>query len=444
MKHLLLLFVFIFSINITIAQQWWAEQTSGVSTALTSVSVADGSGNNVWICGYSGVVLRTTNRGTNWISVGANGIPNTTQLINICAIDGNTAIVSGYLSTNTWAWKTTNAGANWTQVFAQTGGFVDGVVFRPGSTTECVLIGDPVGSRWAIFRSTNAGSTWDSTGCFLPQNGTEGGYNNSLYWSRFNGAMGDSGLWFGTNNYRIYHSVDRGLTWRVQPTLAEQNSYALGFMFGTGQVGGANLYRSIDFGFSWTLISGTLGTGNFGGVVGFGNIVDNVLFQGLTWYVRTDTKIYRGSSYGGFAVEYTAPAGNYRYIATHDYGGPIWAVRADGGISACVACNVSGVSPLSSEAPTKFSLGQNYPNPFNPVTTFEFSVPTRNYVKICVYSSIGQLVEVISDGVMNAGSYGVNWNASKLSSGVYYYSLIAKDEVTSKTFTETKKMVLVK
>ena len=45
---------------------------------------------------------------------------------------------------------------------------------------------------------------------------------------------------------------------------------------------------------------------------------------------------------------------------------------------------------------------------------------------------------------MNAGSYGVNWNASKLSSGVYYYSLIAKDEVTSKTFTETKKMVLVK
>jgi photosystem II stability/assembly factor-like uncharacterized protein len=444
MKHLLLLFVFIFSINITIAQQWWAEQTSGVTTALTSVSVAEQSYmlSKVWVCGYSGVVLRTTNSGTNWISVGANGIPNTTQLINVCAIDGNTAIVSGYLSTNTWAWKTTNAGANWTQVFAQTGGFVDGVVFRPGSTTECVLVGDPVGSRWAIFRSTNAGSTWDSAGCFLPQNAAEGGYNNSLYWSRFSGAQGDSGLWFGTNNSRIYHSRDRGFTWLVESTGSELNSYTVGFFNYSGLFAGANLYGSSNFGYSWSQVTGALGTGNFGGIVGFGAPVDEALFPGLSWYVRSDNKIYRGVS--NYTVEYSAPTGNYRHIGTHDYGGPIWAIRDNGGISACVACNVSGVSPLSSETPTKFSLGQNYPNPFNPVTTFEFSVPTRSYVKICVYSSIGQLAEVISEGVMNAGSFGVNWNASKLSSGVYYYSLIAKDEVSSKTFTDTKKMVLVK
>src|SRR5258706_10433867 len=97
MKYLFMI-VFLFSISNSFSQQYWAEQTSGVTTTLTSVSVPPNN-NGVWVCGYSGVVLRTTNSGTTWTNVSGNGIPNNVQLINICGIDVTTALVAGYLGT---------------------------------------------------------------------------------------------------------------------------------------------------------------------------------------------------------------------------------------------------------------------------------------------------------------------------------------------------------
>lgn len=440
MKQILTILFSIISFCNSFSQtQWWAEQNSGVSATLTSVSVPQY--NSVWVCGYSGTVLRTTNNGTNWISVGANGIPSNVQLINICAIDGNTALVAGYIgTTNTWVWKTTNGGANWTQVFNQPNGFIDGIAMRPNQTTEGIMIGNPVGGRWTIFKTTDMGSTWDSTGLRLAQNGTEGGWNNSVYWSKLPNAVGDTGLWFGTNNFRIYHSTNRGSSWIVQSTGAEQNVYTLGLFSNFGLSGGATLLGTNTFGYSWQLVSGTPGAGNFGGVVGFfAPVEDNILFQGYCWYVRSDNKIYRGiSTYGGYSVEYTAPAGNYRHINTAWYSGPIWAVRDNGGISACVYCGISGVTSVSNEMPSKFSLKQNYPNPFNPETIIEFDVPKTSQVKIEIFDNLGKSIEVLSDQQVNAGAYIVKWNAAKYSSGIYFYRISAAG------YFETGKMILMK
>lgn len=273
MKYLFIL-TFLFSFNSSFSQQYWAEQTSGVTTTLTSVSSLGNGG--VWVCGYSGVVLRTRNSGTTWTNVSGNGIPNNVQLINICGIDASTALVAGYLgTTDTWIWKTTNSGANWTQVFHQANGFVDGIAMRPGVPTEGIMVGDPIGGRWTIFKTTNAGTTWDSAGLRLAQVGTEASWNNAVYWSRINGATGDSGLWFGTNNFRVYHSTNRGLNWVVQSTGTEQNSYALGFLFNQGQVGGATLLQTGNYGYSFSTVNSTMGTGNFGGLIGFYAPVDN-------------------------------------------------------------------------------------------------------------------------------------------------------------------------
>ncbi|MDA3839235.1 MAG: choice-of-anchor J domain-containing protein [Candidatus Delongbacteria bacterium] len=90
--------------------------------------------------------------------------------------------------------------------------------------------------------------------------------------------------------------------------------------------------------------------------------------------------------------------------------------------------------------PTTTSLEQNYPNPFNPNTTINFSVAQDNsQIKLIVYNVNGQIVNTLVDGIKNVGKYAVNFDASTLNSGVYYYSL----EVNG-VKEDTKKMIMIK
>ncbi|MCX7876763.1 MAG: T9SS type A sorting domain-containing protein, partial [Melioribacteraceae bacterium] len=88
--------------------------------------------------------------------------------------------------------------------------------------------------------------------------------------------------------------------------------------------------------------------------------------------------------------------------------------------------------------PTEFSLGQNYPNPFNPTTTIEFALPKKSNVNLIVYDILGGTVASLVNSEMEAGYHKVNFDASNLSSGVYFYSIKAGE------FTSVKKLVLMK
>jgi len=88
--------------------------------------------------------------------------------------------------------------------------------------------------------------------------------------------------------------------------------------------------------------------------------------------------------------------------------------------------------------PGKYSLLQNYPNPFNPKTVIEFYIPKNDYVTLKVYNWLGQEVASLVEGERAAGKYKITFDASKLSSGVYFYSLRTRD------YSETRKMILVK
>lgn len=100
--------------------------------------------------------------------------------------------------------------------------------------------------------------------------------------------------------------------------------------------------------------------------------------------------------------------------------------------------NTLGIQPVSNEIPKSYSLSQNYPNPFNPVTNINFSVPISRLVILKVYDITGKEVAQLVNKTMAAGVYTYDFNASQLSSGVYFYRMTAGD------FTEVKKMVLVK
>jgi uncharacterized delta-60 repeat protein len=93
---------------------------------------------------------------------------------------------------------------------------------------------------------------------------------------------------------------------------------------------------------------------------------------------------------------------------------------------------------LLTEIPDNYLLHQNYPNPFNPNTNIRFELPLESNAKIEIFNSIGELMETLIDEMLQPGIYDINWNASGLSSGVYFFKL------TAGTFTDTKKMSLVK
>ncbi|MBM4157466.1 MAG: T9SS type A sorting domain-containing protein [Ignavibacteria bacterium] len=90
------------------------------------------------------------------------------------------------------------------------------------------------------------------------------------------------------------------------------------------------------------------------------------------------------------------------------------------------------------EIPLEYKLSQNYPNPFNPLTKISFSIPKSDFVKLAVYDILGKEVSVLVNERRNSGSYIIDFDASSLTSGVYFYKL------TSGDFTDMKKMILLK
>lgn len=97
-----------------------------------------------------------------------------------------------------------------------------------------------------------------------------------------------------------------------------------------------------------------------------------------------------------------------------------------------------GINEEGTGIPDKFNLYQNYPNPFNPVTNIKFDLPESGKISLKVYDRLGKKAAELINGYRSAGSYEINFDATGLSSGVYFYKL-----VTGK-ITATKRMLLIK
>ena len=103
----------------------------------------------------------------------------------------------------------------------------------------------------------------------------------------------------------------------------------------------------------------------------------------------------------------------------------------------------SDVAEVEVSIPTEFSLEQNYPNPFNPTTSIQFSLPVDAQVKINIYNLVGEKVAEAASGNYAAGTHKINFNASTLTSGIYFYRLDATG-VDGNTFSSIRKMTLLK
>ena len=348
------------------AQMQWFEQTTPVSIELMSVSAVND--NIVWACGLGNAqVVRTTDGGT-WMNATGSGILPGLHITNIWGIDENNALVTGTTTSSiTYVYKTTNGGLNWTQVFNQSGGFINAVQLT--SANNGFMVGDPVAGRWSLWKTTDAGYTWDSSGLYVPEQ-SNFGYPNTLF-------ISGSHYWFGTLNYVIMHSSDYGNTWSPQVT-TQLLIVAIWFNnINMGLAGGyaCEIDRTINGGNNWYFLNTLPLYSSIHGITG----------TGQEWWLcsttYTPSKIWYSSNNGAsWTVQHTINGAQYVHISKARTGSNIWAVGTFNTISKYgLSTNLKN---NSSEIPSKYNLSQNYPNPFNPVTNIRFDIPRSSHVKI--------------------------------------------------------------
>jgi len=151
-------------------------------------------------------------------------------------------------------------------------------------------------------------------------------------------------------------------------------------------------------------------------------------------------------------------SGNLKWAITYNYSGQsdeaIYAIALDSLENVFIAGrsdnrhltikysqSITGVNPLITNIPYKFSLSQNYPNPFNPTSNLEFGISNPGFVSLKVYDVLGNEVAVIVNERKNAGTYNYQFSTVnyQLSSGIYFYSLYVDGELI-----DTKRMILLK
>ncbi len=371
--------------------------------------------NTGWICG-DGIILKTTNKGINWI-VQDNPAPEK-YLYSIHPVDSNIVYCVGWFQT---ILKTTNGGENW--IALQNGIWGQSKSYR-ATFFHNALTGWVAGTGDRIYKTTNGGISFDSI--LIPYNVL----NDIHFKNQLTGIVAGDGA-------TVLKTTDGGFTWnqsyivpgaygdfRKVSVINNQYCFAV--------EDGKRVFKSTNYGDSFDSIGYVAGADHpyscrfsslqTGWVCGtFGQIFKSI-DGGATWnyqYVNTTNIGWLRSFW--FQDDYTgwAVGGNTKLLFTSS-GGSTFA-------------GVTGT-----EFPDKYILHQNYPNPFNSSTVIEFEIPKRTEIKLSVYDMLGREVKTLVNEIKSPGKYIVSFDASSLSSGVYFYKISAGE------FSDVMRMVLIK
>ena len=193
---------------------------------------------------------------------------------------------------------------------------------------------------------------------------------------------------------------------------------------------GNGVFRSTDKGLSWTAASAGLPyTSGYTLAISGTNLFAGTAAAGV--FLSTDSGMsWTGVNSGLTNTVVVTLAVSEENIFAGTSGGGVWRRP--------LSQMIASVNRATSELPGEFLLLQNYPNPFNPSTTIRYALPSKSLVTLSVYSTLGQELDVLSQGVQEAGYHDVQFNASRLASGVYFCRLHAG------SFVQTKKLILLR
>ncbi|QQS37773.1 MAG: T9SS type A sorting domain-containing protein [Ignavibacteriales bacterium] len=378
------------------------------------------------VAGNGGQCWKTTDGGTSWVSIGAFG---TLGQQTIAMIDSVTAMIGGSTTIN----KTTDGGASWTPI-------VPGVPIGPLSrirmmnATDGFLIGASGTSQTGyVFKTTDAGATWINKN--FPFTGTM--LYNIVFRSDSDYVVtGYSGGVFHTrNDGQSWTQLNIGLLNVVQSqvigiSLASQDTIIVGGA-------GASIVKihlepilPVELSSFTSTVSGNDVTLSWSTASELNNSGFEVERKQESSYSWESLGFIQGR---GTTTEQSTYSFTDKNLASGIYNYRIKQIDYDGTVS-----YFSLSETIEIGMPAVFELAQNYPNPFNPSTFISYSIPVKSNVTLKIFDVLGNEIKTLVNESKDAGNYTINFNASDLSSGVYFYTINAAN------YTQTKKMTLIK
>jgi photosystem II stability/assembly factor-like uncharacterized protein len=407
-------------------------------------------------------LYKTTDGGSNWFPI-INGVGTIKTFLSLAmsptdpnTIYAGTSFDPGTSTGPSAIYKTTDGGANW--VLSSTGLPTDPTEINPIRTLNVSDVNPNVVTAslfvntatllGGFYLSTNAGASWVQKNNGLPivqskllrSTAIRPGFDNQFYLGLDFASGTDIGVWAttdGGNNWFNFNGGTMLNTYTIRALVFNPSGNHTLFA-GRGSTT-ANLGGVYEYTFSTVPVELV----SFSAEV-FGGDVN------LSWITATELNNY------GFQVERRNSASNEwvnigfvngngsstetRYYSFSDNSVPVgkytYRLKQLDFSGSYEYSNEVEVSIL--EVLNDFTLNQNYPNPFNPSTRISFSIPKSGYTSLKIYDVLGKEVSNPIEGELNEGNYEIHFNASNLSSGIYFYSL------TSGEFTKTMKMILSK
>lgn len=405
----------------------WVEQNSSSSYFLTAIYFFNentgliGSASPLPITNnfLGGEIIRTTNGGTIWQRV---LLDSNLRVRSFYFVDQNTGYAIGgtYISSGKLI-KTTNGGLNWFTVIDNGPPlfykYFYNMYFANVNTGF-------ISNQDGVYKTINGGINWESCLNVFDYNGNYLSYRKLYFFDENKGVyLSDSGKVYKTINSGINWSVnyiDTGITYRDITFLDNNTGYAVG-LFG-------KMIKTTNQGDSWQTIS-----------IGYNESFYSIRFvNSLTGYLTKDYGVLKTSD-GGITWSQVLSQINDSLFSNFFINSEIgYVAGTKGRVFKTTTGGVLGINIISGEVPREFSLDQNYPNPFNPSTNIKFAIPKAVYVRLAVYDMLGREVESLVNEQLTPGTFEVNWNAAKFSSGIYMYRLVTND------FQMVKKMSLIK
>jgi len=400
--------------------------------------------------GINGEIYITTDGGINW----EKKFKRVPFFSGNCCFFLNTEV--GFIGTDDGRiLKTTNVGIEWLSIYDNDSVSIWNIYFINDS------LGWATGYPSVILRTTNGGNNWIRT------------YDN--FWNNYISSIQfttDSIGW--ACNYQqgeVLYSDDGGLSW-IQKNLPV-NKYFTDVLFTSLDVGyligeEGSVLRTSNAGITW--VSKNFNTGQYvndicfaddstGLAVGFQYIAKTInggtnweiintnfmatscsILDELKWWVIGENGVMMYTLDGGEHWDLSYQLTNHHLLDMTFIGNNGWIIGYPGLI---LHTSNSGVTFIEDEEnnfvqPKDFLLQQNYPNPFNPNTIISYQLPVTGNVTLKVYDLLGKEVATLVNEEKPSGHYEINFDASNLASGIYYYQLRAGE------FVETKKMTLIK
>ena len=409
--------IVLFLLNYSSSMAQWAQSNKGMGNQSVGGLLADGD------TLYAGVIFgafKSTDEGNNWTAI-KNGLPSVTNFYAVVK-SGNYLVAGGDTH---GVWLSSDGGADW----YQTTNGVDSAEYVQSFFVENNNVYAAIGYPSAVGVSTDNGNSWTKSSKDFSSNGLITGVTK----------LGST-LYAVHNALGLYESTNNGVDWTKPLTgIGAQDKNAI-ITSGTNLCVAATngVWTSQDSGATWThaLITGIItGFGANGNkIYAVGNLPpyqssDN----GNSWAALTDSGL-AGSVFN--TMQFTT---HYAFINTYGVG-----------VYRLAISDLTGINDYQSAgSPNEFKLYQNFPNPFNPTTKIKYSIPSSSYspllggvrgglVTLKVYDILGREVATLVNEQQQPGNYEIEFNASKLSSGVYFYRLRAGN------FAAANKLILLK